>query len=205
MNSSIKLPYFQYIDTQLGLKYLHGNKKLYLKLLKDFYAAHHTDMAVIKEAIASSDLSLCERVTHTVKGLAGTLGAGALQKSAALAESQVKQGALAEQTVATLETELNTVMQAIKGLFTTHESDVENSVEEINYEEITKLLEKLGPLLDELSPDAEDLVEKLQEKLAGSLFEAQVSKLLSQTVDFEFEDAQETCVILQNMMKKTSA
>jgi len=36
MDEEIQLPNSSYIDTNLGLKYLNANKKLYLKILNSF-------------------------------------------------------------------------------------------------------------------------------------------------------------------------
>ncbi len=36
MNSNTIIPYFQYIDTDVGLKYLNNNRELYIKILNNF-------------------------------------------------------------------------------------------------------------------------------------------------------------------------
>jgi len=65
---NIKLPYFQYIDTNIGLKYLNNNKKLYLKILNNFLNRYR-DLKI--ETLNSSEL---KDIIHSIKGLSSTLG-----------------------------------------------------------------------------------------------------------------------------------
>ncbi|CAA6809452.1 MAG: SENSORY TRANSDUCTION HISTIDINE KINASE [uncultured Sulfurovum sp.] len=62
------LPNSKYINTNLGLKYLNGNKKLYNKVLKSF---------LIRYQFLELDKLNNEKFTstiHTIKGLSLTLG-----------------------------------------------------------------------------------------------------------------------------------
>jgi HPt (histidine-containing phosphotransfer) domain-containing protein len=68
MNNNINLPYFQHIDTTLGLKYLNGNKKLYLKILNNFLD-RYKNLRI--EELNSEEL---KDTIHTIKGLSSTLG-----------------------------------------------------------------------------------------------------------------------------------
>ena len=65
---------FNNIDAKIGLKYLAGNKKLYVKILKDF-VNNYKDLDF-------DDLPLDEfkRQTHTIKGLSANIGALSLHK-----------------------------------------------------------------------------------------------------------------------------
>lgn len=68
MNDEILLPHSEHINITLGLKYLNGNRKLYLKILNSFlnrykdFKIHEIDENEFKNAM------------HTLKGLASTLG-----------------------------------------------------------------------------------------------------------------------------------
>ncbi len=66
------IPEFQNIDTVLGLKYLGGNKKLYLKLLNGFLANNKN---IVLEELDSESF---KRTIHTIKGLSANLGATSL-------------------------------------------------------------------------------------------------------------------------------
>ena len=73
-----------------------GNKNLYLKLLRQFVASEQDAPSRIRERLASQDRATAERMAHTVKGVAGNLGAGAVQSAAADLERAVSEGSPAE-------------------------------------------------------------------------------------------------------------
>ncbi len=81
------------LDVETALKRLGGNTKLYARLLDQFqnsYAGAGDEMAAL---LAASDMTTAERVAHTIKGLAGNLGAVKLQESAAALERLCRENA----------------------------------------------------------------------------------------------------------------
>jgi signal transduction histidine kinase/CheY-like chemotaxis protein/HPt (histidine-containing phosphotransfer) domain-containing protein len=68
LEGEIILPMFESIDTNLGLKHLGGNKKLYIKILKDFLK-NYKDIN-----LESLDEEAFHRVVHSMKGLSANLG-----------------------------------------------------------------------------------------------------------------------------------
>lgn len=59
---------FQWINIQLGLKFLNGNSKLYLSILENFFNRYHRlDLQALQRDERKETL-------HTMKGLASTLG-----------------------------------------------------------------------------------------------------------------------------------
>jgi len=68
MEDNIELPNSQYININLGLKYLNNNKKLYLKILNSFIVRYnHLNLPILDEDELKSTM-------HTIKGLSATLG-----------------------------------------------------------------------------------------------------------------------------------
>lgn len=86
-------PTFSGLDVQSALKRLGGNTTLYHKLLDRFRGAYTPDAAALAAALEAGDLASAEREAHTLKGLAGSLGADALQSAAAELEHSCKSGA----------------------------------------------------------------------------------------------------------------
>ena len=72
--SKVDIPDFSTIDIQIGLKHLVENKKLYLKILNDFYN-NYKDMKL--EELAEDEF---KREIHTIKGLSSNIGAMALNE-----------------------------------------------------------------------------------------------------------------------------
>ena len=102
------------LDSTAGLRATRGKLPNYLRLLRIFLATHGDDHQKIAEAIARGSLAEAERITHGLKGVAGTLGLSAiyqaalaldqaLREPAPAAEIASRQAALASQLPATCE------------------------------------------------------------------------------------------------------
>ncbi len=70
---------------------------------------------MFREALAADDLNTAERLAHTLRGIAGTLGAETLQDLAALLESSIKKGESGEvdSLLARVDKELATFIASI--------------------------------------------------------------------------------------------
>ncbi|MEH6346713.1 MAG: response regulator [Bermanella sp.] len=71
------------INTSIGLSITQGNEKLYRRLLKKFGKGQSDFVEQFIEAQASDDATAATRVAHTLRGVAGNLGATELQEAAA--------------------------------------------------------------------------------------------------------------------------
>jgi putative two-component system response regulator len=80
------------LDARLGLKRAGGNLEVYRRLLEEFRAGQAAVPARIRAALKAGEPAEAERLTHTVKGLLGTLGAGALQAWAGGLEEAIRRG-----------------------------------------------------------------------------------------------------------------
>ena len=81
------------LDVQSAVKRLGGNTALYHKLLDRFRSTYTPDAVALAAALAAGDMPTAEREAHTLKGLAGSLGADPLQSAAAELEHSCKPGA----------------------------------------------------------------------------------------------------------------
>lgn len=78
------------IDLAIGLHRVADSPSLYLSILRMFVDGHRADTAEIRHCIAGSDWPGAVRRAHTVKGLAGTIGALELQDRARDLEARLK-------------------------------------------------------------------------------------------------------------------
>jgi two-component system sensor histidine kinase/response regulator len=76
------LPFVEGLDTKDGLTRVAGNRKLYLKLLRQFIEQQGPALGQIAAALATGDMALAERHAHTLKGVAGNIGARQVQTAA---------------------------------------------------------------------------------------------------------------------------
>jgi two-component system sensor histidine kinase/response regulator len=85
------LPAVAGLDTRDGLSRVGGNEALYLNLLRGFSERHGRTAGQIGEALAESDTTTAERLAHTVKGVAGNLGARDVQTAAGRLETALRE------------------------------------------------------------------------------------------------------------------
>ena len=106
----------QGISVSDGLKHVGGNEKLYRKLLLQFLDTNRESVNEIRAALEKKDQTLAVRLAHTVKGVAGTLGAGALAQVAGELEKALKNEETGELSnlLEQFESHLNQVMHSIE-------------------------------------------------------------------------------------------
>jgi HPt (histidine-containing phosphotransfer) domain-containing protein len=77
-------------DVEEGLSRLGGNRKLYVKLLRDLAREHAEDAEVIRETLAKGDTKGARALAHTLKGMAGNLAAQEVYEASAALETTLK-------------------------------------------------------------------------------------------------------------------
>ena len=87
------LPTVPGLDTKDGLARVAGNLKLYLKLLSQFADQQGAGLVQITAALAKGDAALAERIAHTLKGVAGNIGAKPVQAAAGSVEKLIRERA----------------------------------------------------------------------------------------------------------------
>ena len=166
--TDLHLPLLPDLDAVRGLKRFEGNRDLFARLLHRFKSEQKKMVPEIKQAVAARDHLLAERLLHTLKGLAATIGANGLSKRAESLEHQLStRGKVpSEEEIKNLETKMKKVFTAI--------------------DKVVKILEPApkGDAFSYSSPDKEQLHRQLTE-LAAFLkaddYEAHVSiKALAQ-------------------------
>jgi signal transduction histidine kinase/CheY-like chemotaxis protein len=85
------LPEIDGLDTASGLRRAAGMAGVYLKLLRQFAVDYTAADTALSAMLSANQLPEAERYAHTLKGLAGTLGAAGVQAVAATIEEALKQ------------------------------------------------------------------------------------------------------------------
>ena len=132
----IAIPDLKNIDIMVGLSYLSGNKKLYLKILTNFY----TDYNLLK--LEELDDIEFKRMTHSIKGLSATIGAINLHKiTKKLDETQDKKFLKEFYEV------FNLLMDELKKVIFKKDENINTNKLEISYEKIDDLFINLEKAL----------------------------------------------------------
>jgi two-component system sensor histidine kinase/response regulator len=78
------------LDVSLGLRRVLGKERIYLSLLRRFATGQKETPSLLAEALAAGDREAAERIAHTLKGVAGNIGAIPLQESATRLEAALR-------------------------------------------------------------------------------------------------------------------
>ena len=92
------------LDMATGLRRVRGKADRYLSLLRSFASAYGDADLVLDRAFQADDRATAERLVHTVRGLAGQIGAGALQQFAQALEQGMRDRVDATEEAAMRET-----------------------------------------------------------------------------------------------------
>ncbi len=87
------LPVIEGLDTKDGLARVAGNRKLYLKLLRQFVEQQGRALEQVSAGLEKGDAVLAERLAHTLKGVAGNIGAETVQAAAGFLEKLIHEKA----------------------------------------------------------------------------------------------------------------
>ncbi|MBK6595950.1 MAG: response regulator [Burkholderiales bacterium] len=101
------------LDIAAGLRRMAGNRDAYRQVLTQFCERNTAFVANLREHMARNDQVGAERLLHTLKGVAGNLGAQALADASARAEVLLQQGALQYEAVADLDVQLHATLARI--------------------------------------------------------------------------------------------
>ncbi len=82
----------QGLDMEAGLRRVLGKKPMYISMLRKFCSGQRDAAARIEAALSAGNADAAERNAHTLKGLAGNIGAAALQADAGVVEAAIHQG-----------------------------------------------------------------------------------------------------------------
>ncbi|MCG5541788.1 MULTISPECIES: PAS domain-containing protein [unclassified Halorhodospira] len=104
-------------DLERGLRQLGGDEALYLRQLRRFRGQLTTDYATLIDHLRAGDHERASRLAHTLKGVAGTLGAVDLQQRAEQIDHALQTGhAVTAECIERLEQTLQDAGQALDGL-----------------------------------------------------------------------------------------
>ncbi len=184
------------LDTKDGLSRVAGNRKLYLKLLRQFVEQQGPAVAQITGALASGDTALAERLAHTLKGVAGNIGAKPVQTAAGALEKLIRDKARTDE----IETAKQQVTAALDPLVEQLKAALGSMAPETpaptatpaaaNPAQSREAATQLSKLLSEFDPGAADFIEANQAALrplfAGDTW-SQFEKLVQ---GYAFADAQ---------------
>ena len=142
------------LDPALGLARSANKPALYLALLRKFISSQASAMREMRQALDQGDTQTAERLVHTLRGVAGNLGATALQTQAAALETALRNNAtrqrlrVEEQRTAEQLDQLLAALQDIPALLATPVSVASRPLSDAERAFGSALLEQLRHMLE---------------------------------------------------------
>ncbi len=185
----LTIPEISGIDIAGGVKRVAGNNRLYRSLLEQFAAKHANAAAEITEALRSGDRPLAERLAHTIKGVAGNIGIGAIQAAAGTVEKAIHdEDPAVPQLLIALEAVLGPQVQSILAAIG-QAAPAPVATQPFDAQIATAACIKLKSLIIDNDGDAADAVQLVADALTGSVDAQRLAALRSSIDDFDFDAA----------------
>jgi two-component system sensor histidine kinase/response regulator len=152
------------LDAEAGLRRVAGKLPMYLELLRRFAATQRDVPDRVRESLARADEASARRAVHTLKGLAGQIGASGVQWHAQALET-VLEMALGEGDLQIVEGSLVALEPALAALVSAIESRLAPSGEEkpasveVDAARLASVCSRLGALLAAFDAEAADVLE----------------------------------------------
>ena len=180
------------IDTASGLLRVAGNKRLYRSLLSQFVEKQGDSGTHIADALAQGDRGLAERIAHTVKGVAGTLGMTEIQSAAATVEKAIREGhpaaaKLLEDFRSRLSPQVDAIAEALRA--TTPIEPARSNTKAFDAQAAAAAIERLKALLEASDGDAEEAYSILHDAFSGHVQKALLDDIGAAIGEFDFERA----------------
>jgi two-component system sensor histidine kinase/response regulator len=176
------------VDLASGLRRVLGKPELYQRLLRKFAASQKNFSAQLQVALNQGEGEAAERLAHSLKGLAGNLGAVDLQTQAALLETALKDSRAGDELVpliSEVNQSLQALLQAIEQLWPTPDDEPPAAVDPAQLEAVCQ---QLAGLFAHDDPRAGKVFEA-QAGLLRSAFDGDYPPLAEAVRCYDFEQA----------------
>ncbi len=185
------------LDVDDGLYRVGGNRSVYLKLINTFVEKNRDFGHKIREALKRKDRVDAERIAHTLKGVAGNLGAGELAKAVTRLDDELKKEhctpdrylpplEISEEHLLTLSLSLEPFLKAWEDFRKNPEL---NDSPDLSDEELERILGDLDKALDEYAVESKDLIGQLSGEFGKRGLESEYEEIRNMIEEFNFEDA----------------
>lgn len=176
------------VDISAGLAATHNNPLLYRKLLGRFLARQRSFVRDFTSALMTGDQETALRAVHTLKSVAGTIGARTVQSLAAELETVCREGVaqdMAATTLGALEQSLATVLAGIEGMPELSLPDTP----EMDAEQLKEALTRLRVLVSSNDTAAIDLMSRLRPHVSSIPGPPDWHAVALALDDYNFEEA----------------
>ncbi len=192
-DKDVEIPDLKTFDTAAGLQRLNGNKRLYNDILQKFYENNLHTVEQIKSAVQNADKELSVRLAHTVKGVAGNLGAIALHQAALLLESELKKDTPEkyDEYLSDFDEKLHRSLEEIEQWMNTLAPEEMDDSAELDPALFTPVLKELQNLLENFDADAYHKIDELYKLPGVGKIKDDIKEITKSIKSYEYDEALE--------------
>lgn len=175
------------VDTANGLRRVRGKIPLYLSMLRKFAAGQREVPGAIRSALGRGDWSTAERLAHTTRGVAGNIGATAVQALAAQLEAAIsarEPRAQLDSRLSALASPLAAVIERIEGRLPREASS--DGAMNVDRAALDAVCARLEALLSEDDAEAGDVLAE-NASLLNAAFPVHFNRIDNAVRGFDFE------------------
>jgi len=192
-NRPLDLPSLNTIDVNDGLKRVNQNKKLYIKLLVQFYQKNQEFQKDLDQAV-ENDRETAIRLIHTLKGVSGNLAAKRLFKTA----EKVEMALVDQMNIKKLRKEMTLLYESLNAVLNDLEkldsqrskfSNHAHHTEPINIKTVWPKIQKLAAYIEESNVESITLLEELLHVNIDSDWNSTMDQLYQLIYRYDFDEA----------------
>ncbi|MBW1749631.1 MAG: response regulator, partial [Deltaproteobacteria bacterium] len=190
------------INVAAGLATTQNNHKLYRKLLLKFRNSEADFVDKFRKALTDKDMEAAIRYAHTLKGVAGNVGAEDVQQAAADLESACNENTAPDEIEQLLKNVAAALSPMLAGLSLLEQPGTPTPARTVDPEKRNALLVQLRALLEDDDTDATEVIEELEE-LAGTEAHKNVLQQLATAIgEYDFDQALAELDTLESVLKE---
>jgi CheY-like chemotaxis protein/HPt (histidine-containing phosphotransfer) domain-containing protein len=173
-----EFPELKGINTSAGIKRMGGDQARYQKLLVMFMENHADIIPELESAFKENDIKTAKHLAHTIKGVAGNIGADQLQVDSKSLEDTMKKAdeVQIKKHLLKLKKSMDIVLFSISSLSEEHSEQNMPIIEEeiiIDNKDLTPIFKELIQLLNDSDTQAQETFNQLKSKIKNTKLDNQ--------------------------------
>ena len=192
-------------DASVGLYHANNNKTIYVRILHGFVRDYSGNNFELRKLIETSKFEEATRITHTIKGLCGTIGSSHVQSLGASVETTLSQKMQNFEEYNKFEDALHKLIEDLSVVLKDIDTDQPSaSTKHEDPQAKEKLKNSIGDLRNALDSCSSTQCKRILDMLEGIAFDSEIEaflqKIVNQVDDYEFSEATETLAELEKKL-----
>lgn len=189
-------------DAAAGLYHANSNKNIYMRILHGFVRDYSGNNFELRKLIETAKFEEATRITHTIKGLCGTIGSSHVQSLGAKVEATLSQKQQNFEEYNVFEAALHDLIEDLNVVLNDLDTEQTQSVQKKeDPQALEKLKKAIADLKGALDSCSSTQCKRILDTLEGIAFakdvDALLQKIVNQVDDYEFSEASETLAELE--------